>query len=1087
MVKRARVVCVLLSVVVLSGQDFVLGQSAILQDSKAAISVQIGHSDRISAIAFSAEGSWLATGGNDGTLKLWDVASGRLLRTLSEYSKPVLQVAFSPVEKIIAAYYNGIGIQIWSVADGHLLRTIEQGGDLAGFPSFLAYSPDGLTLAAARRDGAISLWNVPGGKALHVLNQSSPRVKSIAFSRDGRFLYSALGDGTINIWDVESGRKLRALKVRSTIASATCARTKSSVEIGKMPSWEGECDAYVSAAFSPDRKTVAFGGESGVELLATDSGKPLRIIAKSSGWLSAATFSPDGTILAVVRHDQATDRINRELWDVRNGRMVLSIQMHEQEFENIAFSPDGKMMAVGASGNFSIFGDGESVALFDIASRHEVQTLTERAAPVGCTAFSGDGKLLASCAAGGVAVWDMSSGKRKSVLRGAVASAALSPDGKMLAAFQSPGVVGVWDVDTEKILRTLNVVGLFTFLPDGTLATASWSTFVGHSDPAGGKVLADFVGLWGTPVAVSPNGKLLSLTNSGDKSGAVELWDIASGKLLLTLDGVSSDVAFSRDDKFLASNVGNGTIEIWNLGTGKKSARVVGAGWRPTFAFSPDDKILVSGSTDWTVKLWNAQDGRLLNTLRGHSGNVNSIAFSANENLLASGSADGTTRIWDVASGKERASFIGFNDGSSIAVTPEGFFASSSPSAEDNLNVRIGNRVFGISSFRENFYRPDLVRKALAGEDISKYGSIDRVKLSPEVEFASNTPSTTKDANFRFSLNLTNGGGGFGPVRVFWNGTVITQDNDLPLGGETLSRSYTVPLLGGDNALRATAFNADGDMWSETQQTVTAELPAPARTSGAHGTLYAVVVGIKDFPKAPKDLQLIYPKDDAALIADTLQKKAAPLFDRVEVHLLNDAGNTDRAHIEEALKAVQAKAGADDEFVFYVASHGYVTGKRYYLITSNVGPSDPASLEASAISAQDLSALIANIHAPKKLVILDTCDAGNAGEVLKQNGGLTAKDAATILGRDYGFTVLAATGSDQEAQGGYKNHGVFTYVVANGLAGQAADPTNGIVTSLLLAKHVNDNVPLLAQTVFGNPQIPVAEPQGKEFAITKVR
>jgi hypothetical protein len=437
-------------------------------------------------------------------------------------------------------------------------------------------------------------------------------------------------------------------------------------------------------------------------------------------------------------------------------------------------------------------------------------------------------------------------------------------------------------------------------------------------------------------------------------------------------------------------------------------------------------------------------------------------------------------------SGAERVALIAFDDGSSIAVTPEGFFDSSSAEAEDHLNVRIGDRVFGISSFRENFYRPDLVKLGLAGQPLAQFGGIDTVKLSPIVELVDLPPSTS-DPTLKVTLRLTDGGGGVGPVRVFWRGTVIIEDSKTPQSANSLTRSYTVPLFNGLNEVRATASNADGSMWSDVSGSVTANLPV---TTARRGALHAVVVGIQDFPKRP-DRRLTYPNADAQLVADTLTRNSAALFEKLDIKLLTTPTETDKDHVIQALKAMQSAVGPDDEFVFYVASHGVVENGEYYLITSNVGSADPRGLKAEAISGKELSGLLANIPVTKKLVIIDTCDAQAAGDAMRtalSTRGLSARAAVTIISRDFGLTVLAATATDQEAiEGGYKDHGLFTWVVADGLAGKAADVENGVVSSFLLADYVETEVPQLAQILYKREQQPTTNKSGQPFSITKVK
>jgi uncharacterized caspase-like protein len=242
-----------------------------------------------------------------------------------------------------------------------------------------------------------------------------------------------------------------------------------------------------------------------------------------------------------------------------------------------------------------------------------------------------------------------------------------------------------------------------------------------------------------------------------------------------------------------------------------------------------------------------------------------------------------------------------------------------------------------------------------------------------------------------------------------------------------------------------------------------------------------VVVGIQDFPKAPQH-NLTNPVADAQLFAQTLTAHSAPLFEKVDVELLTTAAETDKDHLEQALKAVQSVAGPNDEFVFYVASHGVIADGVYYLITSNVG-ADPARLKMDAISKQELDGLLGNVRATKKLVIIDTCHAG----ALADATGMDTATAATLLGNGLNLTLLAATTTDQEAIDSYKSHGLFTFVVADGLAGQAADSDNGVVDNVLLAHYVDKTVGPLALNLYQHAQAPTVIENGQAFAITKTK
>ena len=334
-------------------------------------------------------------------------------------------------------------------------------------------------------------------------------------------------------------------------------------------------------------------------------------------------------------------------------------------------------------------------------------------------------------------------------------------------------------------------------------------------------------------------------------------------------------------------------------------------------------------------------------------------------------------------------------------------------------------------------------------------------------------------------VRIAEGGGGVGEVRLFLNGSSILQDTAAPIapapGSAPITRSFTVKLPSGPNALRAVAFNADHSMQSDSAAaTITANLPPAPK-----GVLHALVVGIQEFPKRPEN-DLHYSVVDAQLVADTLKQYSAPLFSQVDVKLLTTAAETDKDHVVQALTAMQAATGPDDEFVFYVASHGAVVDGEYYLVTSNVSSLD--GMKSEAISQEQLAGLLANIHASKKLIIVDTCHAqpvGDASQQAQASRGMNDATAATILSRDIGLTVLAAATTDQEAIEGYENHGLFTWVIADGLGGRAA--VDGLVSNFSLADYVGAQVPPLAANLYQHKQEPTINAVGQRFPVAEVK
>ncbi len=620
--------------------------------------------DGLSAAVFSPDGQTVAMGSVEGTVRLWDVLKGQVLWTAPGHTRRVHAVAFSKDGKKLVTASQDRTARIWDVASG------KPGAELVGHKArvlSVAFSPDGRRVVTASEDGDFSgggakIWDAQRGTLLADLNGHTFFVYSAEFSPDGQKVLTASGDRTARIWDAGTGAPLATLK--------------------------GHTGKVLWAVFSPDGKSVLTASDDKTaRIWRADSGAS-RAVLSHDDRVTSARFSPDGRWVATASLDGTAG-----IWKAADGELFARLKGHTEGVLAAAFSADSRNVLTASADRTAV--------VWDVASTAPTAALRGHAAFVKTVAFSPDGRSILVATERTPRIVDLASGTPLASLEGHsgwVRTARYSPDGRRIATAADDGTAKVWDAATGALQLDLK----------------------GHDQVV---LSADF----------SPDGARILTVD-----GRAQLWDAGTGKRIATLEGHTGSVeyaAFSQNGNRVVSTSRDGSARVWDAHTGrqiaafqeaKKSSTDDQAAWRRHLdaetqkmmrdidamvqqsgdwiwhaAFSPDDRLLVTSSLSGAPLIWDVDEARVLQVLEGHTDAVYASWFSPDGNKVVTVSEDRTARIWDVRTGKALARLKGHKAGvASAFFSPDGqkIYTAAWDNTVNTWDASSGRRLAGFQS-----------------------------------------------------------------------------------------------------------------------------------------------------------------------------------------------------------------------------------------------------------------------------------------------------------------------------------------------------------------------------------------------------
>lgn len=468
-----------------------------------------GHTGAVYDIAFSPDGSLLASGSADKTIRIWNphaTTDSEKLISILPYRDAVYTVAFSPDNRLLAGGSGDGTIQVWDAGTGDQIYEFKEHTDSIWAVDF---SPDRTILASASLDGSVQLWNlVAAGGKLHTPTQQNTPVYAVKFSPDGNSFATGSADKLIQLWDTNTAERNFTLT--------------------------GHKDLVSDIDFSPDGATLASGSPDGTILLWDRVGDRARIkIPGHTGGVKSLVYTEDNRIRACGTGLDGKLR----LWDAGTSSELSILREHTGLTQAVAFSKNGKILASGGNEDSTIF-------LSDVIK-------------VLINSGSLDTESLISTLSGNIH---------------GITAISFSPADTTLASGGKDGRIHLINIDTRRELKTLrgsqSTVTALTFVHDGTHlfsgeengSVRQWNALSGEEDSVAEPDSNPI-----TALAFSRNARFLAI---GNEIGTIWLFDaVEKHKREITTRHTRKITAlvFSKDDTTLVSGSEDGTILLWNV------------------------------------------------------------------------------------------------------------------------------------------------------------------------------------------------------------------------------------------------------------------------------------------------------------------------------------------------------------------------------------------------------------------------------------------------------------------------------------------------------------------------------------------
>lgn len=571
----------------------------------------------VQSVAISPDGQRMVSGSTDSVVRLWNLATGEMVRQMRGHRGDVEDVAYSPDG--LEALSAGIDFQaiVWNIETGaERLRLVGHTDPIRA----VTFSPDGRLLVTAGSDNLIIVWDRETGAEIRRFMGQGASILTLDFRPDGAVIASGAGDRSVALWDLASGNLLRE--------------------------FTGHQTGVNDVAFSPDGSRLASGSSDGtIVMWDAELGTALYRLQVGAGGINDVAITPDGERLVATTADGLV-----HVWRAADGRLIADGVGHTAAAVSLDLTADGAYAVTGAR-------DG-TIRMWNIRDPRTLASVAAHERRVTGLAMGASNRAYTSSLDGTLKFWDAANGTLNAgvqwPLPGPAYALVVSPDESTAWAGSDEGLIWQLDLVTGQVVRSLtghtDQTTSLSVSPDGrTLLSSSSDQSLILWDLAAGAPIFTLIGHEEavTAAAYHPQDEVAV---SSSRDGTLIMWNLMDGALIrrfATQGAPILSVAFSPDGQSILAGLLDGRLYLWNAERGEIVGQFVGhTGAVYTASFSPDGRLALTGSEDGFTLLWDVAGGAEIQRLPNVGQRIFKTRFSADGSAIWLGEENGRIEVW---------------------------------------------------------------------------------------------------------------------------------------------------------------------------------------------------------------------------------------------------------------------------------------------------------------------------------------------------------------------------------------------------------------------------------------------------------